>query len=115
MPWLRHKRWAYATPLAPAVTVCQSGRVYRCTGVEEGVVDVPYESDINELLNPQGDRGSEWEVAWERYGVIFNGQGKVVVAVTEPVVVAAGASKSTVRASAPAPQVKRGPGRPKRS
>ena len=75
MPWLRHKLWKYATPLAPSVSHCASGRVYRCTGADDGAVNVPYERDAAELLHPAGDRSSEWVVAWDRYGVAFDGQG----------------------------------------
>ena len=78
MPWLKFKRHLYATPLGPAVSVCQSGRTYLCSGTAEGVVAVPFKADAEELLHPAGDRSSEWEVAWERYGVTFDAQGKEV-------------------------------------
>lgn len=78
MPWLRHKRWRYATALTPVVTVCASRRVYRCTGADGGVVDVSYRADADEMLSPTGDEETVWEVAWERYGVQFDAQGKAV-------------------------------------
>ena len=76
MPWLRHRRWKYATALSPVVTVCASRRVYRCTGADGGVVEVPYRTDVDELLSPPGDQEAVWEVAWDRYGVAFDAQGK---------------------------------------
>jgi hypothetical protein len=71
MPWLRHKRWQYATPLAPLVTMCGSGRAYRCTGADGGAVLVSWLADVNELLDPLGDRSADWEVAWDVHGVKF--------------------------------------------
>lgn len=76
--WLRFRRWQYLTPLAPSVAYCQSGRTYRCTGEAEGVVDVPYAKDVEELLNPVGDRESDFVVAWEQYGVVLDATGKEV-------------------------------------
>ena len=75
MPWLRFKRWNYLTPLAPAVSVCGSGRRYVCTGAAQGVVPVPYRADVEELLHPSGDVESSWDVAWDRYGVAFDAKG----------------------------------------
>lgn len=76
MPWLRYKRWRYATPLVPHVAVCASGRRYLWKGDAKGVTDVPYQGDVEELLNPLGDQQSVYEVAWDRYGVAFDAQGK---------------------------------------
>lgn len=72
MPYLRYKRWKYATPLLPHTVRCQSGRRYLWNGTEEGVVVVPYQADVEFLLNPLGDRQSEYEVVWERHGVRFH-------------------------------------------
>ena len=79
MPFLRYKRWQYLTPLAPAVAICASHRRYVCTGADQGVVEVPYAADAAELLDPTGDRRSQWEVAWERYGVTFDATGREVL------------------------------------
>lgn len=89
MPWLRHKRWKYLSPLAPAVTVTASGRRYLCTGAQGGLVAVPYRQDAEDLLNPPGDTISVWEVAWEKHGSLFDAQGKEQVPTPEiPIVVA---------------------------
>ena len=72
MPLLRFRRWSYLTPLAPHVAVCATGRRYLWDGKHEGVTSVPYEADVEELLNPIGDQQSAYEVAWERYGVQFH-------------------------------------------
>ena len=78
--WLRHKHWQSARALVPLVTVCASGRVYKCSGADKGVVNVPYRADADELLDPSGDRRGEWEVAWDKYGYAFDAQGKVLEA-----------------------------------
>ena len=80
--WLRFKRWKYLTPLAPHVAVCASGRRYAWTGAQEGAVEVPYRTDVEELLNPVGDRRSPYEVAYEKYGIAFDATGKLVSAIS---------------------------------
>ena len=93
MPFLRFDRYKYATPLAPHVAVCASGRRYVWTGADDGVVSVPYKQDVAELLNPLGDQQSLYEVAWEKYQVAFDEQGKEIaqtVTTPEPEPVAAG-------------------------
>mgnify|MGYP001613227095 CR=1 FL=1 len=76
MPYLRFSRWRHATPLAPHVAVCSSGRRYVWKGDQEGVVNVDYKQDVEELLNPIGDRQSDYELAYEKYGISFDATGK---------------------------------------
>ena len=78
MPLLKFKRFNYLTPLAPHVAVCATGRRYLWDGKNEGVTDVPYKADVEELLNPVGDQQSSYEVCWEQYGVTFDAQGKEI-------------------------------------
>lgn len=74
--YLRYKRWRYMTKLAPHVEVCSSGRRYLWNGEEEGIVDVPYKADLEEMLNPLGDLQSVYEIAYEKYGITFDASGK---------------------------------------
>ena len=83
MIFLRHKRWNYMTKLAPAVTMVSSGRRYLADGSGDGAVAVPYKQDAEELLNPPSEGSSVWAVAWEKYGIAFDAQGKVVEPVVE--------------------------------
>lgn len=79
MPFLRFKRWQYLTPLAPHVAVCTSRRRYLWKGDQNGATLVDYKSDMDELLNPMGDRQSDYEVAWEKYNVRFDDTGIEIV------------------------------------
>ena len=75
--WIRFKRWNYLTPLAPHVAIC-TGRRYVWKGDNEGAVNVEYKQDVEELLNPVGDQQSSYEVAFEKYGITFDAQGKEI-------------------------------------
>ena len=76
--WIRFKRWRYLSPLAPHVEVCQSGRRYLWDGQHEGVTNVPFRSDAEDILNPPGDRQSDYTLAYEKYGITFDAQGKEI-------------------------------------
>ena len=83
MPLIRFKRWQYLTPLAPHVAVCTSGNRYLWKGDNHGATLVDRKVDVDELLNPMGDRQSDYEIAWELHGVHFDAQGKELVTVQE--------------------------------
>lgn len=104
MLWIRFKRWPYLTRLAPHVVHCASGRRYLWTNADEGVTGVLWKADAEDLLNPPNDTVSPFEVAWERYGLAFDAQGKV----TEDV------AHDQHDASEGDTPVRRGPGRPKK-
>lgn len=108
MPWIRYIRAKYVTPLAPHVALCASGRRYVWTGEQAGVVDVPFKADVDELLNPPGDQGSVHEVAWERYGVTFDADGKELL---PPPVSVNGSSETTTGDEPEAPRRGRPPKR----
>lgn len=108
--WLRHKRWQYLNPLAPHATRCATGRVYLCAGKEGGLVDVPYRSDAAELLNPSADAEALYEVAWDRYGVTFDAQGKEVEVPVGTPTVNGDVEEPTEESHAPP----RKPGRPRK-
>lgn len=96
MPFLRFKRWQYLRPLAPHVAACTSGNRYLWKGDNQGATLVEQQKDVDELLNPMGDRQSDYEVAWERYGVTFDARGKEVPSSgIHSVPAAAGAIKDT--------------------
>ena len=87
MPWIKFKRWSYLTPLAPHVAVCGSGQRYLWNGDQGGATLVDRKADVEELLNPPGGQPSDYEVAWERYGVTFDARGQEMVHDTPPVTV----------------------------
>lgn len=73
---LRHRRWKFATKLQPLVAVVSSGRRYVTDGSNDGVIEVLYKQDIEELLNPSGDLQSDYEIAYEAYGLKVDSNGK---------------------------------------
>ena len=75
---LRHKRWNFATPLRPTVAVVSAGRRYITDGKNGGVIEVGYKQDVEELLNPVGDLQSDYEIAYDQYGISFDASGKKV-------------------------------------
>ena len=84
MPFLRFKRWTYLTPLAPHVAVCASGHRYLWKGDQQGATAVSHKADVEELLNPPGGQPSDFEIAWDRYGVTFDVQGKEIEVIAPP-------------------------------
>lgn len=97
MPWIRFKRWSYLNPLAPHVAACTSGNRYLWKGDADGATLVEQQKDVDELLNPMGDRQSDYEVAWERYGVTFDARGKEVAVTGEANFTIAGTGLSPLK------------------
>lgn len=117
--WIRFTRHKYLTPLAPHVAICGSGRRYVWTGADGGAIDVPYQADLEWLLNPPGHEGeSVYKLAYERHGIAFDEAGKEM----EPIPCetrGSGVSVNLPEFSAPvmaeaAPVAVRKRGRPKR-
>lgn len=106
MPWIRYKRWRYVSKLAPHLAVCSSGRRYLWDGADGGALQVGYAQDVDELLNPFGDLRSDYEVAWDRYDVSFDAQGREVI----PEAAAAPIEQSPAKEP---PAERRRPGRPR--
>ena len=76
MPLIRFKQWPYCSPIAPHAARCAAtGNRYYWDGSQEGILNIPIRADVDELLNPLGDVQSEYEVAWEKYGVYFCSHG----------------------------------------
>ncbi len=73
---LRHKRWNYLTALAPAVIICSSGRRYISSNVNDGVFDVPYARDVEDILHPLGDVACDYQIAYEEYGLKVKPSGE---------------------------------------
>ena len=78
MPLVRFVRWPYLSPLAPYTAYCNSGRTYRWSNADQGVTEVPYKADVEELLNPYDAGPSLFEIAWERYFVFFDAAGREI-------------------------------------
>ena len=85
--FLRYKRWRTCTPQTPYKGFGYGQRTYLFTVETEGVCFVPFREDIEKLLNPRNGVGSLIEIAYERYGIVFDANGKAevpTVANTQP-------------------------------
>lgn len=72
---IRLKRFIYCTPLRPHVYRCHSGRMYQWDGTNEGIVEIPYREDVEDLL---ADEERRYATAYERYGITWDAQGRSV-------------------------------------
>ena len=77
--FLRYKRWRACTPQTPYKGFGYGQRTYLFTVETEGVCFVPFREDIEKLLNPRNGVGSLIEIAYERYGIVFDANGKAEV------------------------------------
>jgi len=75
MPWIRYKHWA--TDGRPAwKAIVPPNHEWVFLKVDEGVCHVPYLKDCDYLLRHDS---KNYELCWEKYGVLFDADGKEVL------------------------------------
>ena len=76
--FLRYKRWQQLNDDEQVRKVIFHSMEFFFWKNDEGICDVRNKGAIENLLNPADGRTADFEIAYERYGIHFDGRGNEV-------------------------------------